>query len=630
MKKWKIGVLFLWLMIVCGVPLSANAATLEQREACKQKMMEMLRTAETEPQTISEYRVTGSEVDELFAEIRHGDGAELCGGYYPATDFIYTVSFFGGYVRTIQLVDVNADALTRYEQMVPVIDSIIAGLEDDMSDLDKIIYLHDAIVEMTDYKVLDSKTIFTASGVFLERKAVCAGYAKAFNVLLRRIGLETSYVASASLNHGWSYVKLDGEWYHVDSTWDDTRTPVAGQVSRANLLRNDKEFSKNHSTWEVKVIDETSESAKYESWLVHDVVGDMIFENGRWYYLDTKDKTVVALDAVNNSSETLFSYADFGSVAMVDVLEDRIILSVNGKEISQTAEQWEAASIEDKEEVQITPDAGVVEDVMMSPNGGLAASLDFSDISCWRTGHYDTTYGAYCLNRRRICLNDLIENTEDRYAVTIGHWDYKVVIVEYNARKKIIGSAELGDGEVYVPSEGTIYLGVSIFNSVQSDWTISYETYEEMFSNGLVVGFNFCVEEEKSANGVEEEPGSPIDFSDISYWRTGHYDTTCGAYCLNRRRICLNDLIENTEKGYAVTIGNRDYKVVIVEYNARKKIMGSAELGDGEVYVPSEGTMYLGVSIFNSVQSDWRISYETYEEMFANGLVVGFNLGAEE
>ena len=218
MKKWKLGVLILVFIVGCSAPVSAEAATLEQREECKQKMIEMLCTAETEPQNISQYRMKGNEIDELFTEIRHGEGAELCGGYYPSTDFSYTIYLFGGYVRSIQLINVNEDALSRYEQMVPVVDSIVAGVEEDMSDLDKIIYLHDRIVDMTAYRDIDSKTIFTASGVFVDKQAVCAGYAKALNILLRRVGLETTYVRGTSLDHGWSYVKQGSHHLHPGRT----------------------------------------------------------------------------------------------------------------------------------------------------------------------------------------------------------------------------------------------------------------------------------------------------------------------------------------------------------------------------------------------------------------------------
>lgn len=619
MKKWKIGIVSLLLMVICSVPVSANAATAEQREACKQKMTEMLRTAETEPQMISQYKMRGNEIDELFAEIRHGDGAELCGGYYPSVDFSYTIYIFGGYVRSIQLINVNEDALTRYEQMVPVIDSIVAGVEEDMSDLDKVIYLHDVLVDRVVYKETD-KSMYIASGALVDRQAVCAGYAKALNVLLRRVGLETTYVKGKSLNHGWTYVKLDGQWYHIDPTWDDTRTPVAGKISRANLLRNDTEFSKNHGVWEVQVVDESSESSKYEDWLVHDIVGEMRFENGRWYCLDTKTRTVIAVDAVNNCKETLFDYSYLGSVTFVDAVEDQIILNVNGMEYSRTVEEWKAVSEEAKEAVQIIP------------GGGAICPLDFSNLGFWRTGHYDATYGAYCLNKTRICLNDLIENVQERYVVTIGDENYKVAIAEYNARKKIIGFVELGNGEVYAPSEEVIYLGVSVFNSVQSKG-ISFETYEEMFANGFSVGFNLDVEEEEPENeigDVQQDGGVTLslDFSDIAYWRTGHYDATYGAYCLNRTRICLKDLMESIQGQHVVVIGSDEYKVAIREYNARKKIIGSVELGNGEIYNPSDEAVYIGISVFNCVQPK-GVSFDTYESMFANGFVVGLNRCSE-
>jgi len=119
-----------------------------------------------------------------------------------------------------------------------------------------------------------------------------------------------------------------------------------------------------------------------------------------------------------------------------------------------------------------------------------------------------------------------------------------------------------------------------------------------------------------------------MDFSDIGFWRTGYYDSDTGAYCLNRARICLNDLIENEQEQYVVTIGNESYKIAIREYNERKRIIGSVELGNGEVYIPSDGAVYLGVSIFNCVQSK-GISFTDYESMFAEGLVVGFNLYVE-
>ena len=56
-------------------------------------------------------------------------------------------------------------------------------------------------------------------GVFVNKKAVCAGYAKAMQYLLNRCGIECAYIMSQT--HAWNLVKLEGDYYHLDATWGD-------------------------------------------------------------------------------------------------------------------------------------------------------------------------------------------------------------------------------------------------------------------------------------------------------------------------------------------------------------------------------------------------------------------------
>lgn len=61
--------------------------------------------------------------------------------------------------------------------------------------------------------------------------AVCEGYAKLFNYMLSRCGIEVYIVSGYSQSslheitdailHAWSIVRLDGKWYEFDVTWDD-------------------------------------------------------------------------------------------------------------------------------------------------------------------------------------------------------------------------------------------------------------------------------------------------------------------------------------------------------------------------------------------------------------------------
>jgi transglutaminase/protease-like cytokinesis protein 3 len=66
---------------------------------------------------------------------------------------------------------------------------------------------------------------------------VCAGYAAGYNYVLRLLGVESRYMTGnvkknlldklfpltmKDGGHAWNLVKLDGDWYWVDVTWDDT------------------------------------------------------------------------------------------------------------------------------------------------------------------------------------------------------------------------------------------------------------------------------------------------------------------------------------------------------------------------------------------------------------------------
>lgn len=61
-------------------------------------------------------------------------------------------------------------------------------------------------------------------GALVQKRAVCAGYARAYNYLMQHLGIESMYVrgdCTGEGRHGWNIVKLEGEYYHVDVTWGD-------------------------------------------------------------------------------------------------------------------------------------------------------------------------------------------------------------------------------------------------------------------------------------------------------------------------------------------------------------------------------------------------------------------------
>jgi hypothetical protein len=60
-------------------------------------------------------------------------------------------------------------------------------------------------------------------GALVDRRADCTGFANAFTYILGRLGIECLFInglAPTGENHSWNAIKLDGEWYQTDVSWD--------------------------------------------------------------------------------------------------------------------------------------------------------------------------------------------------------------------------------------------------------------------------------------------------------------------------------------------------------------------------------------------------------------------------
>ena len=98
----------------------------------------------------------------------------------------------------------------------------LSGITDDMSQFEIELYLHDYLVSHVTYDLTASHA-HDAYGALVEGRAVCEGYARAFQYLLQQAGIPSYVVTGKSKgeDHAWNLVKIDGAYYYVDVTWDD-------------------------------------------------------------------------------------------------------------------------------------------------------------------------------------------------------------------------------------------------------------------------------------------------------------------------------------------------------------------------------------------------------------------------
>ena len=141
-------------------------------------------------------------------------------------------------------------------------------IKSNMSDYECVKAIHDYLVKHVNY---DSKSIadgtinndeghpsHTAEGALCKNLAVCDGYAKAFELLCAESGIYAYMMYGEGINpdgqkesHAWNVVKVNGEWYQVDCTWDDPVINGSVVTDGSNLtytyfLLTDTEMYKDH------------------------------------------------------------------------------------------------------------------------------------------------------------------------------------------------------------------------------------------------------------------------------------------------------------------------------------------------------------------------------------------------
>lgn len=99
---------------------------------------------------------------------------------------------------------------------------ILNGAASESSDQDKEKYVHDELLKKAEY-VASSAMNQSAYSALVDGDTVCAGYSRAFQYLMQQLGIPCYYCTGyVGEDHAWNIVKVDGAYYNVDVTWDDT------------------------------------------------------------------------------------------------------------------------------------------------------------------------------------------------------------------------------------------------------------------------------------------------------------------------------------------------------------------------------------------------------------------------
>ncbi len=213
---------------------------------------------------ISAYNITFSYLDGIYNKFI------LCNSDLPVLTGC-KVNSDNGFVTAISpyyIYETKEESDKKYLALDALTDEIASVAQKGKTETEKALFAFDKIVIDYDYTPGNEDEFTskhrTAYSFLDDGVGVCQGYAILYKLVLDKLGIENYLCANdqTDVNHAWSYIKLDGMWYHSDATYGEF-TNDRTAVNHKYFLMNDTEMAAvtHHGVkadWEIQSTDITS------------------------------------------------------------------------------------------------------------------------------------------------------------------------------------------------------------------------------------------------------------------------------------------------------------------------------------------------------------------------------------
>lgn len=334
--KIAIGLLAVITMLLGEYTVSYAATETEAEQQFRSLYLNLLETGDNSVQDITDLHLPYMTCRKIIEDVKKNEGF-LPYQCYEENNLIEIDSIKiiedTPYLYKFHLSVNDTGFRERYAAVKQMVAEQQSNLDEKMTDLDKLLWFHEYVVDKLCYMNTEKTAEHLGGTSLIQGYGVCQGYARALAIFLKAENIPCELVAGGA--HEWLTVKIDGKWYHVDPTWDDTIASRLG--THYFLMRNDEEFSttlsrlhdkwKTNATFVDETVDVTSNSTKYTDWYVHDVWNRMYYYDGYWYYVSND---AVRKNNIQGSDETVI--CEGKNLAVTEIKDGVLSYTQDGKE----------------------------------------------------------------------------------------------------------------------------------------------------------------------------------------------------------------------------------------------------------------------------------------------------------
>lgn len=215
------------------------------------------------------------------------------------------------------------DLSKAQNELKSALDAIVLEANSFEDDYQKVKFVHDYIIEFISYDydafekgdAIDAETdarVSTAYGALVLGEVMCAGYARAFDLVMHELGYESYFVSGTADGgaHAWNLLLLGKGYCHIDLTWDDLDGDPA-EVRYDYFCLTDEEISKTHTADEASSYPEAN-VAEYNYFVREEML------------LDYYSFAAVTKLAKKYDGEGVFAFKCYDAKVMADAVEELV------------------------------------------------------------------------------------------------------------------------------------------------------------------------------------------------------------------------------------------------------------------------------------------------------------------